>query len=39
MSPVKLGDNWVDGGDGYFYHTKALNKGDVTDAFCLTGDP
>lgn len=28
----KLGDNWVDGGDGYFYYTKALNKGDVTDA-------
>lgn len=28
----RLGDNWVDGGDGYFYYTKALDKGDVTDA-------
>lgn len=28
----KLGDNWVDGGDGYFYYTQALNNGQTTDA-------
>lgn len=28
----KLGDNWVDGGDGYFYNTKVLAAGATTDA-------
>ncbi len=28
----KLGDNWVDGEDGYFYYTKVLAVGETTDA-------
>ena len=28
----KLGDNWVDGGDGYFYYNKVLAAGETTDA-------
>lgn len=28
----KLGDNWVDGGDGYFYYNKVLEAGKTTDA-------
>lgn len=28
----KLGDNWVDGGDGYFYYTLPLDKDESTDA-------
>lgn len=28
----KLGENWVDGGDGYFYYTKVLEAGQTTDA-------
>ncbi len=28
----KLGDNWVDGGDGYFYYDKVLAVGADTDA-------
>lgn len=28
----KLGDNWVDGKDGYFYYTKILNPMEETDA-------
>ena len=28
----KLGDNWVLHTDGYFYYTKVLAKGEVTDA-------
>lgn len=28
----KLGDNWVEGGDGYFYYDKVLEVGDTTDA-------
>lgn len=27
-----LGENWVDGGDGYFYYTKVLAVNEVTDA-------
>lgn len=28
----KLGDNWVNGEDGYFYYTKVLAVGETTDA-------
>lgn len=28
----KLGDNWVEGTDGYFYYTKPLESGATTDA-------
>lgn len=28
----KLGNNWVDGGDGYFYYTLPLDTNDSTDA-------
>lgn len=28
----KLGDNWVEGEDGYFYYDKVLEVGDTTDA-------
>ena len=28
----KLGDNWVDGGDGYFYYNQVLAVGATTDA-------
>lgn len=28
----KLGENWVDGKDGYFYYTKVLEAGQTTDA-------
>lgn len=28
----KLGENWADGGDGYFYYTKVLEAGQTTDA-------
>lgn len=28
----KLGDNWVDGGDGYFYYTLPLDTNKSTDA-------
>lgn len=28
----KLGDNWVDGGDGYFYYTLPLDTDKSTDA-------
>ena len=28
----RLGDNWVDGGDGYFYYTLPLDTKDSTDA-------
>lgn len=28
----KLGDNWVDGGDGYFYYTLPLDTDESTDA-------
>ena len=28
----KLGDNWVDGEDGYFYYTKVLAVDETTDA-------
>lgn len=42
----KLGENWVDGNDGYFYYTKVLEAGQTTDALFdqvvmptgLTGD-
>lgn len=27
-----LGENWADGGDGYFYYTKVLGKGETTPA-------
>jgi len=28
----KLGDEWVDGGDGYYYYTAILEEGQSTDA-------
>lgn len=28
----KLGDNWVDGKDGYFYYNKVLGLNETTDA-------
>lgn len=28
----KLGDNWEDGGDGYFYYNQVLNVEETTDA-------
>lgn len=28
----KLGENWVEGEDGYFYYTKVLEAGQTTDA-------
>lgn len=30
--PGKLGDHWVDGGDGYFYYDQVLAVGATTDA-------